>query len=385
MTPCYMEKKPTISLCMIVKNEERLLGGCINSVIPIIDEIIIVDTGSNDKTIDVARSYGAKIFIKKWKNDFRIARNEYLKYASCDWILTLDADERIAHKDLAGIKELLCNKRISGYIFPIRNYINDNNILQEWHLSKGEYPQEEICSGWFLSESIRIFQNKKGLCYEGCVLQPDIKNSILRSYGKVTRCSIPLHHHSFLKYGNYNEIKKKQLRYLKLSLKSLRVYPKNADICFNIANILFLYKKEYGVSAMYLKKAIKLAPENLKSYWLLSMVYQRQKKFIEAKKILTKALSINRDQSSLTYTFFGDLHLKQLNLLHAVDSLKRAVKINPYNPTTHNLLGSVYEIQGKLNYASYEYKKVLMLNKKHPQARHSLIRIRNFIKANQSA
>src|SRR5436190_22371274 len=82
-----------LSLCMIVKNESKHLANCLESVDGVVDEIIIVDTGSTDNTIEIAEKYGAKVFHYKWHDDFGAARNEALKYASGDWVLVLDADE----------------------------------------------------------------------------------------------------------------------------------------------------------------------------------------------------------------------------------------------------------------------------------------------------
>ncbi|MBC7084270.1 MAG: glycosyltransferase [Firmicutes bacterium] len=89
------EKQHQISLCMIVKNEEEFLPGCLDSVKGVVDEIIIVDTGSTDRTVEIARQYGAKVYHYEWNDDFAAARNESLKHATCGWILVLDADERL--------------------------------------------------------------------------------------------------------------------------------------------------------------------------------------------------------------------------------------------------------------------------------------------------
>ena len=86
-------KEPTLSVCMIVKDEEETLPICLKSIKDIADEIIVVDTGSKDKTVEVAKSFGAKVYFFKWINDFSAARNESLKYATSDWLLVLDADE----------------------------------------------------------------------------------------------------------------------------------------------------------------------------------------------------------------------------------------------------------------------------------------------------
>jgi len=85
-----------ISLCMIVKNEERFLEACLRSVEGIVDEINIVDTGSTDRTLEIAAQFGARIEHREWRNDFSWARNEALAMATKRWVLVLDGDEEIA-------------------------------------------------------------------------------------------------------------------------------------------------------------------------------------------------------------------------------------------------------------------------------------------------
>lgn len=89
----------TISLCMIVKNEEELLGGCLESVHDMCDEIIILDTGSTDRTKEIANRYTDKIYDFKWLNDFTAARNASFERATKDYILWLNGDEIFEEKD----------------------------------------------------------------------------------------------------------------------------------------------------------------------------------------------------------------------------------------------------------------------------------------------
>jgi glycosyltransferase involved in cell wall biosynthesis len=84
-----------LSFCAIVKNEAQNLARCLASVKPYVDELIVVDTGSTDNTIAIAQQYGAKVSHFEWCNDFAAARNYANSLASCDWILTLDADEEL--------------------------------------------------------------------------------------------------------------------------------------------------------------------------------------------------------------------------------------------------------------------------------------------------
>ena len=90
-----IERHVTISACMIVKNAEELLPQCLESVKDVVDEIIVVDTGSTDKSIEIAESYGAKMYHHPWENDFSKHRNQSIGYATGDWILWIDADEAV--------------------------------------------------------------------------------------------------------------------------------------------------------------------------------------------------------------------------------------------------------------------------------------------------
>ena len=83
----------TISLCMIVKNEERVLARCLDSVADLVDEIIIVDTGSTDATKEIAARYTEQIYDLVWQDDFAAARNFSFSKASMDYIYTHDAAE----------------------------------------------------------------------------------------------------------------------------------------------------------------------------------------------------------------------------------------------------------------------------------------------------
>ncbi len=96
----------TISLCMIVKNEEELLARCLDTAKDIVDEINIVDTGSTDRTKEIAAQYTDRIFDFKWINSFAAARNESFKYATKEYILYLDADDVLLEKDQVKLKEL---------------------------------------------------------------------------------------------------------------------------------------------------------------------------------------------------------------------------------------------------------------------------------------
>jgi glycosyltransferase involved in cell wall biosynthesis len=97
----------SVSLCLIVKNESAHLADCLESAAGLTDEVVVVDTGSTDDTRDIARRYGARVFDFPWCDDFAAARNESIRHATGDWILWLDADDRIPPRGRARLRELL--------------------------------------------------------------------------------------------------------------------------------------------------------------------------------------------------------------------------------------------------------------------------------------
>ncbi|MDZ8066726.1 MAG: tetratricopeptide repeat protein [Nostoc sp. DedQUE08] len=97
----------SLSLCMIVKNEAATLPKCLSSVRKVVDEMIVLDTGSIDRTPNIAQQLGAKVHHFKWCNDFSAARNAALKYVTGDWILVLDADETLTPTIVPQLREAI--------------------------------------------------------------------------------------------------------------------------------------------------------------------------------------------------------------------------------------------------------------------------------------
>ena len=118
-----------ISLCMIVKNEEAALPGCLSSVRDVVDEMVVLDTGSTDRTPEVAKEFGAKVYDFEWSNDFAVARNESLKYVHGDWILVLDADEALVPEIVPQLKQAIQQ----------RSYLLINLVRQEIAAAQSPY------------------------------------------------------------------------------------------------------------------------------------------------------------------------------------------------------------------------------------------------------
>ncbi len=104
----------TISACLITKNEAGRIADCFSSLVGRVDEIVVVDTGSTDRTIEIAKQAGATILHHPWDDDFSAPRNFGLEAATSDWILCIDADERLAAPGTGSIASLLPGKQASA-------------------------------------------------------------------------------------------------------------------------------------------------------------------------------------------------------------------------------------------------------------------------------
>lgn len=100
-----------LSLCAIAKNEEIALPKCLSSVKDVVNEIVILDTGSTDRTVEIARVFGAKVYHFDWCNDFSAARNQALNYVTGDWILVLDADETLTPEIVPHLQQAIDSDR----------------------------------------------------------------------------------------------------------------------------------------------------------------------------------------------------------------------------------------------------------------------------------
>ncbi len=200
MEPPRKKRAQTISLCMIVRNEEANLVRCLSTIKPAVDEIIVVDTGSTDRSRGIAAAFGAKVFEIPWKDDFSEARNVSLAKATGDWILILDADESIAPCDFGRLRRLTSaadrKKRADGFILTTRNYSGAMNT-EGWTPNDGSYGNDEAGPGWYPSRKVRLFRNDPRVRFKG-VVHELVEDSMISHGMKIHTSDIPVHHHGSL-------------------------------------------------------------------------------------------------------------------------------------------------------------------------------------------
>ncbi|MCE5264217.1 MAG: glycosyltransferase [Deltaproteobacteria bacterium] len=190
-------KRDTLSLCMIVKNEEQHLVRCLKSIRDIVDEIIVVDTGSTDKTKEIARVFGARVFDFPWTGDFAAARNHSLAQATGHWILILDADEVLSPLDFKELKGIIGKKSSSpaAYIIKTRNYVKNVGVIG-WTPNGGRHP-EEAGTGWVASSKVRLFERSKDVYFSNRVHEV-LETSLKKANIPVRPCNITVHHYGKL-------------------------------------------------------------------------------------------------------------------------------------------------------------------------------------------
>lgn len=200
-----------VSLAMIVKNEEEVLRECLKSVKNIVDEIILVDTGSEDRTLEIAREFGAKIYSFEWCYDFSAARNFAAEKCTGDWILVLDADE---------IVSIGSKKDLVDFAKENPNSIGRVKICSKF-LDNGEIN--------FSNEYVSRFY-PKGIYYKGYIHE-QLDTDFVR-----IKMKIKLNHSGYFK-------KDKSRRNLDLLFKELKVHPNDNYILYQIAKTLYVARR----------------------------------------------------------------------------------------------------------------------------------------------
>ncbi|MFC4100285.1 tetratricopeptide repeat protein [Paenibacillus xanthanilyticus] len=166
---------------MIVRDEELRLPACLSSVRALVDEIIIVDTGSLDHTVRIALGYGARVVHVPWENDFARARNRALALASKPWILCLDADERLAPEQADCLKALTSRTDVHGYTIQIRSFIGDD--------PGGESMTDEAC---------RLFRNDPRIRFDRPIHEQTLTSILPLPDARVLRSPLLVLHEGYL-------------------------------------------------------------------------------------------------------------------------------------------------------------------------------------------
>lgn len=186
---------PQVALSMIVKNEAKMLRGCLESVRDVVQEIVVADTGSTDGTPDIAREFGARVFDIPWQNDFAAARNLALEGIRGEWILSLDADERLDPAAKPEISKLIsCSA--AAYQVSIRNYmlsLEDRIWDRPAQPNDFRLPEARLYPAFVDHENVRLFKRSPDIYFVGRVHE-SVGPSVQALGLRLGRASFLIHH-----------------------------------------------------------------------------------------------------------------------------------------------------------------------------------------------
>lgn len=170
-----MQRKCLLSVAMIVKDEEHNIRRALDSIKDVVDEIVVVDTGSTDRTPQIVREYTDKLYFHPWKNDFSEARNNSLKYPTCEWVLILDADEEASEDFRKNIRSFLESlpPDVNTIYLPTLSYL-------DWDFKRSE-----------IASTPRIFRNGtvyyQNIVHNQAIYKPKVVNAnfLIYHYGYI--------------------------------------------------------------------------------------------------------------------------------------------------------------------------------------------------------
>lgn len=190
-------KQSALSVIIITLNEAENLKGCLDSLTDIASEVIIVDSGSNDGTVEIARSAGATVIQTSVWPGFGPQKNVALNAATCDWVLSLDADERLTDSLRDQIRTAMMSGEFDSYEMPRLSYFCGKPIRH---------------GGWYPDHILRLFRRGSAR------FSDDLVHEHVMAEGKSGRLDSPLHHYSYRrmvdverKIKSYSEAGAKQL------------------------------------------------------------------------------------------------------------------------------------------------------------------------------
>jgi tetratricopeptide (TPR) repeat protein len=337
-----------LSLCAIVKNEETFLPKCLESVKNVVDEMVVMDTGSSDRTVEIAQEFGAKVLRYEWQNHFSQARNEALKSVTGDWVLVLDADEILTAEVVPYIKKVIEEKDI----------LVVNLIRQEVGAIQSPY---SLISRLFRNHPEVKFTRPYHSIVDDTAAQliakepdwrvADINTIAILHYGYTPEAIAAL--------DKYNRARK-------LMEEFFATHPNDPYVCGKLGGLYLQIGKE--------KEGLKILKQGLKSgganahilfelHYHLGNAYSRQKKTEQAIKYYQKAMS----QPILpllkigAYNNFGSI-LKEIgDLNNAKKSYELVTQIDPTFAAGYYNLGMTLAAMQQYLEAIAAYQKAIAL------------------------
>ena len=221
----------SISLCMIMRNEAKVLARCLNSVRGLVNDVTICDTGSVDRSVEIAKQFGCKVFFDPWQDDFSRPRNISIAAAKSDWILILDPDEIISREHHQDIKWLTRSLEFHAFWLTTYNYGPQSFRMDYKNIPKSEDPLGKF-PGYVPSTKTRFFRNGYGIRFEGC--WHELADWYIRR-NKLKQGSSPIPIHHWTGEISQKSSAEKKAFYLKMGEKKVREWPNHPQARWELA------------------------------------------------------------------------------------------------------------------------------------------------------
>lgn len=334
-------EKSSLSVCMIVKNEEDKIARCLASLDPVATEMVVADTGSSDRTKDIARAFGARVFDFPWTNDFSAARNFSMSQAEGRWILVHDADEVISARDYGTLKAILESDPAgpAAYSLVTRNYSTDS-VYEGWTPNSGEYPDEEAGTGWFPSPKVRLIPNDGRFRFENTIHEL-LEPSLYRAGVQIRPCDIVIHHYG---QANRERSEAKGRIYYDLGRKKLDVEGDRESTLRELAvqaQGLGRYEEAIGLWKRYTV----VNPGSYLPFFNMSSCYFETGQFDNALEAAREALRLN-PRSKEAAQCYAAAALFGGDTLDAIKILEDIVRTISLYPTGKMTLAAAYLVSG---------------------------------------
>jgi len=248
-----------------MRDNAKVLSRCLNSVHGLVNEIVIVDTGSVDNSIEIATSYGAKIVKDAWQDDFARPRNIGIEQATGAWILIMDPDEMLLEKDHATIKWLTRTEEFDAFWLTTRNY-GPANYRLDYKFTREEPDPLGRYKGFVPSTKTRFFKNNLGIRFEGC--WHELADWYIRRHKlKQGTSFVPIHHWTH-EISQKSGLEKKAF-YLKMGLKKVKEWPRKGQAWWELATSQ-MAAGHRAEACRSLRKAFGLGFNRTDSYYSIS-------------------------------------------------------------------------------------------------------------------
>lgn len=302
---------------MIVKNEERHIATCLKSIKDVVDEIIIVDTGSIDKTVEICKTFNTKVFCVEWNNSFSEARNFGLKQATGDWILWLDADEEIDLEDSKSLKKFIAQLKEEKVLsIHLINYIgNQKDPHQTFHTAH-----------------TRLFKNNEGFKFIYNIHEILNIEEVLENIQEIKMLPIKVYHYGYLDSEVFH--KQKSERNLTLLKEELKKENHSPWIEYHISS-QYYQENKYAEAFEYINTSIE------------------------------KFISNNRLPPSLLYKLKYSILLNSGNAKGAWPSINSAIRLYPDYVDLHFFKGIILFLKEQYNTALIVFENCIKMGEKN--------------------